>query len=188
MNAETKPDDILNYLRQGKETYTEFGKKFREMYLISGKLIGEWEEHFKINIPSDTTPPILQSLDRQVALLHQEATFQKAESSCRLEYIKAVYNKEYREAFNAIIAEHKISSSGKLPSKDTIATIAENRVGKMKDAFVHGEIELNFWKEILADLSHKRRVINDMTINLGIEMKQIHGERAFDHFGRKNDE
>jgi len=184
-----KSDDILNYLRKGKEAYTEFGKKFREMYLISGKLIGEWEEHFEIDIPADTTPPILWSLDRQIAKLHQEASFLKAESSCRLEYIKAVYNKRYRAAFNAIIAEYKTAHPGsKLPSKDTMATQAESRVGDIKDAITHAEIELSFWKEMLADLAHKRRIVNDMTINLGIETKILNGEKAFEHFGRNSDE
>lgn len=184
MQEDFMPKELIDKLRTSKEAYKRFYEKFKNQYIIAGKLATEWEKHFKVDIPEDLTTQGCIIVSKKLLDLHQEASSLKAVAQGNVEYIKAVYNKEYKAAFSKVIAEHKASQEkpGRLPSHDTISTLAEEALLELKETMVHAEIELNFWKEILNDLANARRIVSDLTINLGIEAKALYNERMLDRY------
>jgi len=173
---------ILEQLNKGKGLHDHFAKQFREGYFIAGKLIADWKQRFQIEIPPDLNPQTCKELDLKILELHQEASFLKAEVDARLAAYRNTNNDRYREKFTALVTEYK-NKGDKLPAKDTLAALAEHAVGNIKNAMVHAEIELAFWKEILNDLANSRKLIDNITINLSVEAKALQHERALDRLG-----
>ena len=170
---------MIDQLRKSKKVHDEFAHQFRHQYMIAGQLIKAWKEHFRVNMPPDVNTQICQVLDSQLMQLHQEATFLKAEAEARLTAQKGANQDKYRTKFAALVVEYK-STGQKLPAKDTLAALAENDISDTKNATVHTEIELNFWKEILSDLTNCRRLIENATINLSVEAKALANEKYLD--------
>ena len=170
---------ILTQLNKGKELHDHFAKQFREGYYVAGKLIADWKDHFKMDIPPDLNTQTCKEIDLKILELHQEASFLKAEVDARLAAYRNTNSDRYREKFTNLVTEYK-SKGEKLPAKDTLAALAEHAIGNIKNAMVHAEIELAFWKEILNDLANSRKLIDNITINLSVEAKALQHEKALD--------
>ena len=59
-NTETADDKakvLLSKLMAGKEVHQIFSQHMKEELLINGKQMHLWEDHFKINIPTDSLTP-----------------------------------------------------------------------------------------------------------------------------------
>lgn len=167
---------LVNQLRNGKVLHDQFADEFRKRYKIAGKLINEWKDHFKITMPPDLDPVKIQLVDVLLMELHQEATFLKAEVEARLTACRSRNDDMYRTEYARLVTEYK-SKQQKLPAKDTLAALAEEKTGDIKNALTHAEIELCFWKEILNDLRNSRRLIDNATINISVEAKALNHEK-----------
>jgi hypothetical protein len=172
-------DEIILSLKRGKKLHDHFADQFRKSYKISGKLMCNWQEYFKIEIPPDINPEICKMIAIKIMELHQEASFFKAEAEARLTAYKGVSADKYRVEMATLITEFKHSGQ-KMPAATTLTTLAENAVSGQKNAMIHVEIELNFWKEVLADLANARKLIENATINLGIEAKALQQDKYLD--------
>lgn len=184
-NDKLAAEGIINQLRKSKKIHDAFAKQFDSQYHIAGKLMAEWKGYFKIHLPPDMNPQTCQVADRELMGLHQEATFLKAAAETRLAAYRNANDERYRSKYAALVSEYK-QSGQKLPAKDTLTALAEYSLGSMKDAVVHAEIELSFWKEILNDLSNSRKLIENVTINLASEAKALHNERYIDSLNRRS--
>jgi len=182
---EVSAKELVGQLKKGKALYNEFSIEFNEQYMISGKLIDDWKEYFKLEVPPDLNPRLCQGLDIKLMELHQEAAFFKASCQSKLEAYRSRYNAAYRTTFTALVAKYKAEGS-KRPAKDTLVTLAEYEIGNILDAIVHAEIELNFWKEVLSDMANCRKLIENATFNLGIEAKALQAEKIYDGMQRRN--
>lgn len=167
---------MIDQLRTSKKLHDEFAQQFRHQYMIAGRLIKDWKQHFRVNMPPDINTQICQVIDSQLMELHQEATFLKAEAEARLTAQRSANQDKYRTKFAELVTEYK-SSGQRLPAKDTLAALAEVDIGETKNATVHTEIELSFWKEILSDLTNCRRLVENATINLSVEAKALANEK-----------
>lgn len=175
-------EEVLEQLKKGKALHDSFAKQFNEEYLVAGKLMTEWRDHFKLQIPPDLNPKVCQDLAVKLMELHQEASFLKAVCDARMRACLGASNIRYRSEFTELVAEYR-QRKEKLPAKDTLAQLAERKVGDMKDAVAHAEIELSFWKEILNDLSNCRKLLENATINISVEMKTL----QFHSYPKDND-
>jgi len=178
---------LLHKLKDGKTVHDEFAKVFKTQYLISGKLIEEWKEYFRVNIPPDLNPATCTAFDSKLSDLHQQASFLKAEAEARLAALNNANNQQYRASYTALVEEFK-SSQKKLPAKDTLSILAEESIKNTKDSITHAEIELAFWKEVLSDLGNTRRLIENATINLSVEAKAMASGRMLDRLNSNKNE
>jgi hypothetical protein len=168
-------NEIITILKKGKKLHDHFAEQFKNKYLISGKLINQWKEHFKISIPPDLNPHTCIEIDTKIMELHQEASFLKAEADARLTACKNASSEKYRTQFAALVAEYN-QSGKKMPASATLTALAEHNISDIKNALTHVEIEVAFWKEILNDIYTARKVIQSITINLSIEQKALQEE------------
>ena len=165
-----KPRTLVQRLKKGKEVHDEFADEFRRTYLIGGKLLDEWREHFTFTIPVDPNPATIQELDIKLVELHQEASFLKAVADCKLRAYNSVTSRAYNAEYTRLVAWYR-DAGQKLPAKDTLQALAEEKLAYDKSGLVHGEIELSFWKDVLADLANSRKVIENITLNISVELK-----------------
>ena len=177
--------DILNRLRAPKALCDELSKQLLGLYLINGKSMSEWKNHFYVKIPPDLNPVTVREVDMKLMELYQEASFLKIAAHIRLTSMNGSTHTAFREQFNKIVSEYK-DKGNRIPSKETITTLAEESISNEKDAIVHAEIELNFWKEILNHLQECRKLIENATINLASEAKALYNERYFDSLDKKS--
>jgi hypothetical protein len=185
VKPKVKADSLIDQLRNGKKLHDDFAKVFREKYTISGKHISEWKEYFKVTMPPDLNPQKCLVLDTQLIELYQEASFFKAEVESRLASYKSANQDRYRAKYAELVAE--FSQVGKkLPAKDTLVALAEHATSDIINAQVHGEIELAFWKEILNHLTNCRKLLDNATINLGIEAKALSGANRIEKIQQGN--
>jgi len=181
--------DLVKKLKPGKVLYDLFSKGFNELYLISGKKGSEWEAYFKMPIPPDASPGILRDMDVQLSGLFEEAGFMKTMSDIRLQAYKAASTSKYREAYAQLVAEYKTTGEGKrLPAKDTLQVLAEEKIGDDVDGAVHAEIELTFWKGILDKLNITRKIIENLTFNLNIEHRATQNQSFLDKMNNKKEQ
>jgi hypothetical protein len=171
--------DMLSSLRKGKNLHDGFAKKFRENYLIAGKQMKLWKDYFKVELPPDLNPALIQEIGSKLMGLHQEASFLKAEAEARLSACQSTSDDRYREKYAALVAEYK-SEDKKLPAKDTLIALTEHSISDIKNAITHAEIELAFWKEVLADISNSRKTVELATICMSVEAKAVQHERYID--------
>jgi hypothetical protein len=171
-------NEIITILKKGKKLHDHFAEQFKNKYLIGGKLIHHWKEHFKISIPPDLNPHTCIEIDTKIMELHQEATFLKAEADARLTACKNASSEKYRTQFAALVAEYN-QAGKKMPASATLTALAENNISDIKNALTHVEIEVAFWKEILNDIYSARKMIQNITINLISEAKALHNETYF---------
>lgn len=181
---EVEAKELIDQLRKGKKLHEEFSKNFNSLYKIAGKLMSEWKQYFKVKIPSDLNPQTCLSIGSKIIGFYQEASFLKAEAEARLAAYKSATDDKYRTRYAELVTEYKAESK-KIPAKDTLAELASYDIGDIKNALVHSEIELAFWKEMLNNLNHARKTIENATIGLGIEAKALQSEKYIDSLNKK---
>jgi len=173
---------LIMQLRKSKKVHDKFAEQFKNKYRISGKIMSEWKEYFRVALPPDLNPRTAQQLDAKFIELHQEASFYKAEAEARLTAYSHANNERYRDQFAALVAEYKVKGE-KLPAKDTLVALSEHAIADTKDGEVHAEIECNFWAEILKDLANSRKLLENAVLSLSVEMKALGYEKYLDKLG-----
>lgn len=179
IKKELSAKDLVAQLRKGKQLHDEFANELNTRYMLAGKLVHEWKEHFKLVLPPDPSTSTLQELDARLLSLHQEAAFLKA---CCQMHLKAVEDRNsslYREKFTQLVADYNMKNQ-KLPAKDTLKVLAEAGLDTLQSVSLHAQIELEFWKEILEDLANARRLVENATLNLSVESKALQSQKYLD--------
>jgi hypothetical protein len=171
-SPKTQAQEVLDQLKKGKTLHDNFAIQFEDEYYITGKLMREWRDEFRLDVPPDLNPKICQDLAVKLMELHQEASFLKAVSEARHHACQSASGIKYRQEFTQLVSGYRARKE-KLPAKDTLAQLADEQVGDMKDAVAHADIELSFWKEILNYLGNCRKLLENATINLSVEMKSL---------------
>ncbi len=175
MPGNTTANELVSQLRDGKALHDEYRRAFDEQYLVVGRLINDWKEYFRIDIPADLSPQQCREFDSKILSLYQEATFYKLSCEARLKSLKGTSNSTFRRNFTALVAEYK-QKGLKLPSKDTLEHLANETISDISDAMLHAEIELGVWKDIISSLDNSRKIIEAISISLGVEAKLLRGE------------
>jgi hypothetical protein len=141
--------------------------------------MSDWKAHFKVKIPIDLSPQTCIEIDKTLIELYEEASFLKAEVEARLAACKGTGDDQYRARYTELVASYEAKGQ-KLPAKDTLIALAENSLGDVKNATTHAEIELDFFKEILSNLSNTRKLIENITLQLATEAKALQNGRYLD--------
>lgn len=168
-SAETQAERMLKDLETSRLIYDAWASKFGEQYKIRGKSIEDWKDHFYIQVPPDLNMKTCQEIDIKLMALFQEAAFYKGEAEASLKLQKGGHAKRFRVTYTRLVKEY--ASKGKLPAKDTLVTLADNELGDIKDSILHGETVVDFWREVLANLANCRKIIENATLNISVELK-----------------
>lgn len=174
-------------IKKGKEVHDIFAKNFHDDYQISGKTLTEWESHFKITVPADPDPATCKSLDMKIMALHQEASFFHAVSTAQLQMLKKGSDTEYRSRYTAIVQEWKKNNPDKrVPAAGTLDTLTRAETDDIEGAVANAELQKDFWKNIMDHLNMCRRLLENATINSGIQIKMDgnHKGNIYDHTSR----
>lgn len=182
-SVETASDSAVSRLQKSKKFHQQFAEALMANYQVSGKTLPEWQKYFRLDVPPDLNPQLAIELDLQLMERFQEASFFKAEAELRLSALSGIVQSAHREAFNALYVECK-QSNERMPAKDTLALLTEQKIAQEKDALIHAEIEVNFWKSILASLSECRKLIETATISISVEAKALLHTRHLDTLNR----
>lgn len=182
--AASKAKKLVLSLRKGKKFHDDFADEFRRLYLIAGKSIPDWQQEFTIVIPQDLSPSQCREYDLQLMGMYQVATFYKLVADARHTSLKGTASSGFRESLARIVSEYK-EQGKKLPPKATLDNLAEDEQREVADAMIHSEIETNFWKSILSSLDTYRKMIDTISINLGVEAKALQSEKYLDNLSRK---
>lgn len=171
MTNKDKADELLSKLLKGKEIHDLFAANMRKQLLINGKTMEQWEDRFKIKIPTDDlTPAICRQYDYKLLELNQEASFYHAIAGAKLQMIKRGGDSTYRDKFFAIVQEYK-EKNIKLPAAATLENLAKVETDDVESAQSIAEVERDFWSDILNHLSSCRKIIENATFNSSIEAK-----------------
>lgn len=170
MTPEEKSLSLLEHLKIGKGVYEGFITNFRSQYLIAGKTIKDWEKQFKIHIPEDASPANCKQLDVQLMQLHQEATFNRASARAALQALKRGADNELNSTKAAMVAQYE-TSNNKLPAATTLDSLAKDKVKDVDGALMAATVASNFWEDILEHLAFCRKLLENISINNGIEAK-----------------
>jgi hypothetical protein len=171
MTPKAKAEALLKRLIKGKEVHDVFVSSMRTQLLVSGQPIEHWEGIFKIVVPSDNlTPQLCKELDMKLLELSQEAAFYHAAAISWAQFIKRGSDAGYHERFYAIVQEYR-DEGKKLPAAQTLETLAKIENMDTESAQVLAEITTKYWKNILDHLSTCRKIIENASLNISVEMK-----------------
>ncbi len=173
-DPEVQAMDLLVKMKAGKSVYEMFQANFRNQYLIAGKTIDDWEKKFKIHIPEDSSPQRCKELDIKLMELHQEATFNKASSGAILQALKRGVDSELHTSKTALVVQYE-ANHAKLPAAATLESMAKDQIKDVDGAVMAANIAVDFWKDILEHLAFCRKLLENISINNGIEAKASKG-------------
>jgi hypothetical protein len=165
---------LLLKLRSGKQVYEMFQANFRSQYLIAGKPIYKWEQEFKIHIPEDSSPAKCKELDIKLLELHERATFFRASARAILQALKSGSESELNTAKNALVMQYEATNK-KLPAAATLESMAAYQIKDVDGALMSANIASEFWSDIIDHLAFCRKILENISINNGIEAKSTKG-------------
>lgn len=181
LTSKETADLLLNNLRKGKETHDIFAQNFRRLYTIAGATVEVHEQKFKISVPENPDPATCKMLDMHIMGLHQEAAFYHAVSAAQSQALKKGSDTEYRARYTGLVAEYE-QNGKKLPARGTLEDLVRAETDDIESAVANADIHREFWKSIMDHLNMCRRLLENATINSGIEAKMTanHGGNLYD--------
>ena len=183
--AKQQADELLSSLIKGRELHNIFAENFKKTMKISGEPIQAWEDKFRISIPTDNlTPAMCKELGMTVMDLHQEGTFYYAVAQAKSQMIKRGSEASFNNKFWAIYQESKAAK--KRVAAATLENLAKIDNEDLDSALTLADVEVKFWKNILEHLSTCRKIIENASLNISVEMKALHNERFMDRLNQQN--
>jgi hypothetical protein len=184
-NAIKSISSAMEKLARGKAVYENFFQQ-HQLY-ISGHPIEHWVSIFRIKIPNtDLNPSILKELDVKVMDLSQEASFFLACAQAKSQLLHKNSEIELSERFLEIYESYK--DKGKVPAASILESLAKTAVVDSEYAFVFSDIEVKFWKNILEHLNTCRKLIENASLNISVELKATMNEGYIDALNRSKNE
>lgn len=168
MEKDTK--EVMERIRDGKNKYNKLHSVFKKNFTLEGKSLAEIQDHFSITVPKDANIQTCKELMGKLAKLHHEATFFLNISAVIDKSLILNKDKAYREAYNAEIKSY--TDKGKsIPAAATLKAIADLHTQDSDDMMTNAAISKEFWKNIINHLKYLQKLLNDITINNGYEIK-----------------
>lgn len=162
--------DFIEKVKESKDTFNRVYDKFYKQYQIDGKTMPEWQEHFKVDVPKDCDVYKCKEILAKLATLHHEASYYYSRSSAIDKAYNSEREKEYRKEYKKTVTE-MTTEGKKLPAAGTLSALASEKVQEFDDVIYNSQLTKDFWKSVIEQLKYTFKVVNDMTINNGYELK-----------------
>lgn len=185
LTPKAQAETLLKGMFKGQEIYSVFSQNFQRQMTISGQTIEHWQNKFKIHVPTDNlTPSMCMELAMKIMDLSQEATFYHAVAQAKAQMLKRGADSNYNSKFWFFVQEHK-SKGARLPASATLETMAKINNDEIESAETISNIETKFWKDILDHLNMCRRLIENASLNLSVELKALNNEKLLENINKK---
>lgn len=169
-DKEEEAKEFINKVKESKETFNRVHDKFYAAYRINGKIMPEWQDYFKIDIPKDISPIECIGMLAELAAKYHEASFYYSSASALDKAYGSEREKEYRKVYRRVTDE-RTGTDKKTAAATTLATLADQEVQEFDDVIYNAQLTKDFWKSILDQLKYSFKVLNDITINNSLELK-----------------
>lgn len=189
--AEDKAEELANKIKAGKAIYQALSAKLDEEMVFAGKKAEEWREELRLNIPNgDLNPSILKALDVELMEKYHEASFYHAVAQAKASMIQQGAKNNYETIYIGIVEEYK-KDGKRLPAATTLENLARIHNSEQDASYQYANIEVKFWKDVLDNLTNKRRLIENASLNISVELKAEQSGRMIDglnnnHNSRRN--
>lgn len=183
--AKKQADSLMERLLRGKDVHDSFSASMRRQLLISGQPIDHWENKFKISIPTDNlNPSTCKEIGTKLMDLNQEASFYQAVAAAKVQLIKRGSESQIMGRVAAIVEEYK-NDKKRTPAASTIETLAKYENDDLESALSIANVEARFWKDVLDHLATCRKLLENATLNISVELKALNAEQMVDAMQRR---
>lgn len=178
-------ESLMKKMLQGQEVHNTFAESFKKQILVSGKTIDHWREKFYLHIPTDNlTPARCMELAMKIMALAQEVTFHLNVAQAKSQLLKRGFEATYNAKFWEIVQEFKDKGT-KLPASATLETMAKINTEEVASAETIAAVELKFWKDMQDHLNMCRKLIENATLNISVEIKAMNNEKWLENINKK---
>lgn len=165
----SKNDQVLKDIADSKKEFTEMCDAF-DAFKIEEKTIKEWHEYFRVTIPPDADTTICKQIASNLGKLHHLATYYFNKSASVEKAFSIKKDREYMVAYNKKVKEYKDAGKS-LPAAKTLETGAKEAVRDLDNVISNAELAKDFWRKKIEHLKFMHKLLNDVTINNGYEIK-----------------
>jgi hypothetical protein len=184
LTPKQQAENLFNQILKGKEVHSLFEDYFKRQIIISGQKLDYWNDYFRLDFPSNLSLAQAQGLAAKLMALFQEASFYFSISQAKVQLMKRGSNSNYLAKFSALVEEHKHRGS-RLPSAQTLETLAKIDGDAAESAYTIAEVELKFWKEKLSSLETFRKLLENATMAISAELKHMNTGSYLDNTEKK---
>lgn len=179
-SLDSQAEALAQKIKSGKALFRKLAEKLESELVFANQPIGHWKQYFKLPIPDgDLNPIILKELDLKLMKLTEEASFLYSVANAVATMIKNGAESNYHSIFLGLVEEYK-QSTGRLPAAATLENLARINNMTSDSASWYAELEAKFWKEMLDSLSAQRKIIENASLNISVELKALNQERTID--------
>ena len=178
--------ELMQRYAKGKDIYKILTTDLQ--IFISGQPIDHWLKKFRLHVPTDNlTPSMMKDLDMQILDLHQEATFYLAVTTARAQMLQKGSNASYYGKYIEILNSYR-NSGKRAPSSNTLESLTKIDNEDIETAATLVDIETKFWKYILDHLAMARRLIENASLNISVELKALNNESLVNYINKTKNE
>ena len=183
--AQSQASGMLNRFLKGQGIHEAFASMMKEQLKINGQTMEYWNSKFHIDVPPDLTPAKHQQVASDLISAWQEVSFMYQLAQAKFQGMKKSNESQYLLKFQALTEEYKHTGK-RLPSAQTLDSLAKIDIDQFESAITIAEIEMKFWKEMITRLDAKRKIIETVTYSMTSEMRYMAAERKFDNFDKES--
>jgi hypothetical protein len=178
--AEIQAEELAVKIKSGKAVFKQLSKKLEGELVFAAQPLSHWKDYFKLNIPDqDLNPIVLKGLDMKLMELYHEASFYYSMANSLSQMIKNGAESNYQTIFLGLVEQFK-GTGQKLPAAATLENLARIQNMTQDSASWYAEVEVKFWREVLDNLSSQRKIIENASLNISVELKALNHEKALD--------
>lgn len=186
--TEIKAEDLAQRIKAGKAIYQLLSAKLDSDMVFAGKTAGEWKEELRLNIPNgDLNPAILKELDVELMNKYHEASFYHAVAQAKASMIQQGAKNSFETTYLGVVEEYK-KGGKRLPAASTLENLARIQNSEQDASYRYADIEVRFWKDVLDNLTHKRRLIENASLNISVELKAEQNGKYIDSINNNHNQ
>jgi hypothetical protein len=169
----SRSDKLFEKIQLGETIHSSFSDRLKQNLLLYDKTIPEWWQHFGVRIETDNlNPEQCRMYGVKIANLYQEASFYYSLAIAEMHTLESSSNSNHAERIAELVANWEMEHPGiKLPAATTLENLARNDENDIYSAISIAKLNKDFWKTVLNSLDTCRKILENSTVNNGIEAK-----------------
>lgn len=166
------PSQIVTTIMEGAEVYSNISSTFIQNFMFYDKTLYEWASELMLEIPSskDLDPgkfrEVMIKLAKNVQIANNYYSV-----SCTIEDAIAGGNSIKKSDVIAAIVQNYAAKGAKRPAATVIDQMAESYMSGTISAKVSSKMVKNFWKQRIDMLLEVRKIMEQISMSLHVEMK-----------------
>lgn len=163
-------ESLIETTKTGKKLLGDFESEITSRYLIDGKTIMDWKNHFHVTIPADASMEQIRATSSRIVELISTASFHRAQAQVISDCIDTGSKEEYLNVYEGLVNKYK-TDGNKLPGQTTLTNLTESNMKEVTSALSNSNMKLKFWSRIYEGLVEQRKCLETIMWSLHAEMK-----------------